>query len=217
MIKRDALRPILSVVCLKAPPAYTRMDVVRLERMVARHLTIPYRFYCVTNDHAGLSCRTKHLPSALKGWWGKLYLHKLGLFGGPVLYLDLDTLIVDNIDFVADYKGDFAILRDFYRPDGYGSGVMLWNTPQPHVWDLWFDDPVIHPLGDQGIMEICVPNADRLQDLWPEKFVSFKESCQEGIPKGAAVVCFHGAPKPAAFADDHWVSRIWKHGEQQRA
>lgn len=207
----------LTVVCVKARPAYTRQDVERLRDMVDQNLTVPHRFVCLTDDATGLTCNTKKLPWQLHGWWSKLYLHRAGLLEGKVLYLDLDTLIVDNLDFVTEYEGDFAILRDFYRPDGYGSGVMLWNKPQPHVWKLWFDDPVIHPLGDQGIIEMLVPKADRLQDVWPEKFVSFKESCQDGIPKGAAVVCFHGTPKPPDFADDHWVSRIWKRREFQRA
>src|SRR6185369_11865151 len=100
---------------------------------------------------------TRALPSGVNGWWAKLALHRPNVLSGPVLYLDLDTVILDSLDFIASYGGDFAILRDFYRPDGYGSGVMLWRTAQPQVWNRWIAEgrPDNH-YGDQGWMEEAV-------------------------------------------------------------
>lgn len=99
-------------------------------------------------------------------------------------------------------------MRDFYRPDGYGSGVMLWNEEQPQVWDEWVKRPFYHPLGDQGWMEMWVEKADRLQDVFPGKFVSYKAHCRGGLPEGAAAVCMHGHPKPHQVADE-WVQQHW--------
>jgi len=202
--------PTLNVVCVKAKPRYDHQYVNKLYKAVRQHLSIPLRFFCLTDDVSGLKCRTKNLPHQLHDWWGKLYLFNL-YFEGKVLYLDLDTLITGPLDFVNDYEGDFAILRDFYRPEGYGSGVMLWNGgKQPrHVWDNWFANPVIHPLGDQGWIEEQVKDADRLQDIFPGKIVSYKVDCANGLPEGAAICAFHGLPKPHEFAADHWVTKVW--------
>ncbi len=207
---------MLTICCVKSRPYYTRHDVHKLWAMIERNITIPHRFVCFTDDADGMRCKTKAIPSGLEGWWAKLSLFRHGLMDGKILYIDLDTLITGNLDFIDDYKGDFAILRDFYRPDGYGSGVMLWNKPQPQVWDMWSKHKPYHPLGDQGVMEDLVPGADRLQDLWPGKFVSYKVDCEAGIPSNAAVVCFHGHPKPDNFSQDHWVQRIWN-GQMEMA
>lgn len=202
---------MLTVVCVKSRPAYDHHYVNRLYRAVEANLTIPHRFVCFTDDDAGIACPTKPLPAGYrKGWYSKLTLHRPGLLKPPVLYLDLDTLIVGSLDFVQYYEGKFAILRDFYRPLGYGSGVMLWNAPQPQVWKRWLAQAQPeHPLGDQGWMEECIPNADRLQDVFPERFVSYKVHCQGGLPRDASVVCFHGFPKPHDFPIGHWVEETW--------
>lgn len=202
---------MLTVVCVKSRPAYDYHYVNRLYRMVEEHLTIPHRFICFTDDANGIKCHAKPLPQLHRsGWYSKLSLHRPGLLIPPVLYLDLDTLVVDSLDFVADYDGDFAILRDFFIPEGYGSGVMLWNKPQPQVWENWIaaNQPE-HPMGDQGWMQQQVKDADRLQDVFPDKFVSYKAHCQGGLPDEAAVVCFHGYPKNSDFPEDHWVYQHW--------
>lgn len=202
---------MLNVVCVKSRPAYDHHYVNRLYRAVERNLTIPHRFTCFTDDATGVKCHTKPLPpSHRRGWYSKLALHQRGLIDPPVFYLDLDTLIVGSLDFIADYAGDFAILRDFFIPEGYGSGVMLWNKPQPHVWDQWlFHGEPEHPMGDQGWMQQQVKEADKLQDLWPGKFVSYKAHCLGGLPPDAAVVSFHGYPKNEDFPEEHWVHQYW--------
>ena len=209
----------LTVACVKAKPYYDHKWVNRLYRAVQRHLTLPHRFVCMTDDSSAIQCYTKKLPADVQGWWAKIALFRKGVFDGPVLYLDLDTVITDSLDFVGEYKGDFAILRDFYRDDGYGSGVMLWNKPVPHVWENWVAQfRPQHALGDQGWMEEQIQNADRLQDVFPGKFVSYKVDCaaRDALPEGAAVVCMHGEPKNHQFPEAHWVSRAWR-GEGERA
>src|SRR5574343_1175030 len=97
--------------------------VNRLYDMVIRNLPEGYkgRFICFTDDPTGLheGIVVKSLPEGLDGWWNKLYLFSPDAFesGERVLYFDLDTAIVSKLDDIAAYKGDFAILRDFYRPE----------------------------------------------------------------------------------------------------
>lgn len=209
---------MITVACVKSRPLYSHSYVNRLYRAVRANLSVPHRFICLTDDSAGQACPSKMLPKGLEGWWAKLALFRYGALEPPVIYFDLDTVIVDSIDFMAEFKGDFAILRDFYRPEGMGSGVMLWNKPQPHVWDNWLAaGRPNHPLGDQGWMEQQVPKAEKIQDLWPGKVKSFKADDLQDGPKGAAVVAFHGQPKPHDFPGGHWVERAWKRELQQVA
>ena len=198
----------LTVLCVLSKPGYNAGYVNKLYKAVRKNLSLPHRFVCLTDDDSGLKCRTKKLPPQLKGWWAKLYLFNLHL-DGKVLYLDLDTLVTGSLDFIGLYDGDFAILRDFYRPEGYGSGVMMWNKDHRYIWDEWFENPVIHPLGDQGWIEEKVKSADRLQDIFPGKIVSYKVDCENGLPEGASICAFHGTPKPHEFDENHWVTRKW--------
>jgi len=176
-----------------------------------------WRFLCFTDDPSGLSegIEARPLPVPLKGWWNKLYLFKEGLFedGTRLVFLDLDTLIMGNISDIVRYKGEFALLRDFYRPNGYGSGVMLWRAGFGHtIWQSYLDvgTPEIDG-GDQAWIERCRPKADILQDLFPGAFVSFKEKCQITCPPDARIVCFHGLPRPHEVRNG-WVEDFWKIG-----
>ena len=201
---------MLTIAMVKTRPHYDHTYVNRLAKAVQRNITIPHKIVCLTDDPRGVAVECKTLPARLGGWWGKIALFKAGMLRPPVLYLDLDTVICGNLDFVADYKGDFAILRDFYRDDGFGSGVMMWNRDNHQVWDKWDrTGRPTHPLGDQGWMEIMMPDADILQEVFPDKLVSYKVHCEGGLPKNAAICCFHGVPKPHDFPDGHWVNDLW--------
>lgn len=175
--------------------------VARLREGLARYLR-PKRICLITDDVAANypGCRCKPADPALDGWWQKLRLFKPGMFpeGERMLYLDLDTVIVGDLRPLESYAGDFACLRDFYRHNGLGSGVMLWRSGWGgEIWERWnaMGRPT-NPGGDQWWIELTVPRADRLQDLFPGMFASFKADCQHGTPEGARAVCYHGNPRP---------------------
>lgn len=200
----------LTVVCVKAKPDYDHRYVNRLYRAVQKHLPIPHKFVCLTDDASGIACTTRGLPAGIGGWWAKLAMFREGLFDGRVIYFDLDTVICDDISFMAEFTGDFAILRDFYRPEGYGSGVMVWNTNPKKLWNDWIiAGKPIHPLGDQGWIEQKIKDAELLQDLYPGAIKSYKADSLGTDAHGAAIVCFHGYPKPHDFPANHWVSKAW--------
>lgn len=185
--------------------------------MVKRNLSdkIKGEFHVFTDQKEGYTdgIIVRDLPGNLDGWWNKLYLFKEGLFEGQVVFMDLDTLIVSGIDTLAAYKGDFAILRDFWRPEGLGSGVMAWKANIPDIYNKFerLGFPQDNPGGDQAFIETCGLKPDILQDMFPKQFVSYKTSARAGIPKDAKVVCFHGLPRPHQVTD-MWVPHIWKIG-----
>ena len=203
---------MLDIVCVKQGRKYTAQYVNTLRDMVQRNLPASFegRFLCFTDDPAGVECETRPLPAGVTGWWSKLYL--FDACRGRTLYFDLDTLIVGPLDDIAAYDGSFAILRDFYRPDGMQSSVMAWNGDFSRIWQAWLDAgrPLLSG-GDQEWVEQQIGQVDIWQDMHPGVFASFKGSrCWFGPAAGASVIVFHGEPRPHQVGG--WVAEVWKEG-----
>jgi hypothetical protein len=97
------------------------------------------------------------------------------------------------------------MLKDFYHgiaktAGQIGSGLMSWrHGDYEHVWQEFIRDPVaavrsVRPHGDQAWIERNISAWYHWQDLWPGAVVSFKMHCQQGIPPGARIICYHGEP-----------------------
>lgn len=185
-----------------------------------------FKFFCFTDDAKGIDehIQIREIPQNLTGWWAKLFLFKDGHFptGEQVFYIDLSTVIVSMLDKIFEYDGNFAILRDFYRPDGLQSAFMSWKAGHyGWMWERYVNAgyPSVEG-GDQAWIESSFKWAykaaiargpDLWQDLFPNDFVSYKVHCAHGIPKGAKVVKFHGVPMPHQITGG-WVPNIWKIG-----
>lgn len=216
---------MITVACVKWGSMYGPEYVNRLYAMVARNLTdgTKGRFVCFTDDAEGLwpQVEIRPLPEGMTGWWNKLYLFAPGTFedGERVVYFDLDTLIIGPIDDIMAYDGEFAILRDFYRPQGWGSGVMAWRGGfGAGIWESWARSGRPDMVGgDQAWIEMCLYGNGALKiDLWqalfPGAFCSYKADCRPFPPAAARIVCFHGEPKPHDCGRA-WVRDIWQEGD----
>ena len=108
---------MLNIICLKHGDKYPPVYVNKLYSMTMRHLTVPHRFICFTDNSAGLfpTLEVKMLPknSEISGWWWKLYLFNEELFSedDTNFFMDLDTVIVNNIDHLVVLLWS---LRDMY-------------------------------------------------------------------------------------------------------
>lgn len=159
------------------------------------------------------------LPEGVNGWWNKLYLFKEGLFeeGERIIFLDLDTVITGFLDDIIKYDGEFATLRDFYFPERLAPAVIMWRAGfGKEIWSSYESAgyPTDLPLGDLSWINKHFAEtgykADIIQDLYPNKFVSYKVHAQDGIPKRASVICFHGFPRPHEAGG--WVDSVWEKG-----
>lgn len=161
------------------------------------------------------SCYPQLIPLEhdLPGWWSKLELFRPGLFDGPVLYLDLDTLVTGDLTDLLAYRGDFAMLSGFYRPNLAESGVMAW-TPGPHtdaIWEAFMRNPehAMKTVKRDGLFISRHVECERLQELFPDQIVSLKVHARRACPPNARLVCCHGRPKlhePAAgWAHERWT------------
>lgn len=216
---------MLHICCIRAGDQFSPAYVNNLFDMVRRNLADGFegRFVCFTDQADALDpgIVVRPLPADLPGWWSKLALFREDIFpdGDRVIFFDLDTLITGRLDELAAYDGPFAILRDFYRPNGMQSSVMLWTAgEQREIWQSYTEAgwPMRDSGGDQAWIErhACRGKVRFLQTLFPQMFVSYKQI--KGPPDKAAVVVFHGKPRPHEVTTG-WVPQVWRVGGMSRA
>jgi hypothetical protein len=211
----------INVVCLKWGNKYDAGYVNKLYAGVKRNSTVDFKFWCFTDDATELNQNIEITPlphgNRLNSWWNKLYLFSRDLpmsRNSTVVYIDLDTLIVDNIDHIltADYQ-KLTVLRDFYHglvksAGRVGSGLMAWrHGAYDYVWKSFMRDPEkavkkATPHGDQWWIERAVADVSYWQDSYPDQVVSFKVHCRKGLPDQAKIVCYHGRPSIPESAED---------------
>lgn len=160
---------------------------------------------------------TRSLRHRWPGWWAKIELFRPGLFGGPVLYMDLDTLPVGDLSDLLSYDGDFCILSDFNRPSRYQSAVMGFTQGEhtDAIYERFVDDPAGYMArfrSDQEFIEDTLRvhgfDADIIQDRYPSQCVSLKKHARRGPPEGARLVCGHGSPRLSEERAG-WAHRAW--------
>lgn len=192
----------LTVFCVYQGTKYHKGYVYALRDMVAKYLTVPHEFKCISTDKFdGITQRKPYVP--YQGWWQKIGLFAPGVATGPSLYFDLDVVIVDNIDYMVEFtKAQFAAPANWAQ-SGHGgiqSSVMVWSGNWTEPFDR-FDYPNDSERlwGDQEFLtELLGDNWTRLPGV-----CSYKYHCKNGKPVGQSVIVFHGKPDP------HEVNDAW--------
>jgi hypothetical protein len=229
----------ITVLCVRFGNRYGREYVERLRNMVSRHLTVPYEFMCLTDDHHpidGVKSIVRPNEGYAKGWWHKVHMFdpSLGL-KGRVLYFDLDIVIHNNIDkLVENFQSEFLGIRDFNRKFNpqwniLNSSIMSWPAGlHPDIFTTFKTNPKqaqkLH--GDQDwIWNIAKSRIT----FWPESWIqsykweirdrndtifqngkrSFRSIKNPKIPDSCCVCVFHGDPKPEDVQDPFVVDN-WR-------
>lgn len=184
----------LDIVCYRWGTLYPAQEVNILRASVARNLTFPYRFHCVTDDPAGLDPQiiTHPLPDeGVDGIWRKLGTFRknfLGLEGRHVVSLDIDIVIVGSLDFLVERpEVDLWIARNWARKfgsaKGSGSVYRLKVGSHVHVWEDFIANPSVavetyhgrtRLIGEQNWLQHKVGDFTFLPK---GKVVSFKRHC----------------------------------------
>lgn len=215
----------LTVLCVlrSGGETYDKTWVYKLQRAVERNLTIPHTFACLSD--VPLACNRIPLKHDWPGWWAKIEMFRKGVVLGPTIYFDLDTVIVGNIDHIADNKSGFAMLKNFSataEPGMVGSGVMWFRDAAsvPHkVYEKFAKMPECYMnhhlrnadaatsyIGDQAfIWDALGGQIDTLND---PKILSYKRHCRKLLPADSSIVAFHGRPRPSEVSDS-WVKEHW--------
>lgn len=221
---------MINILCLKWGVKYGPEYVNILFSAIKRNTTVPFKFHCFTDNTTGINdgIQTHPLPfNDIEGWWNKLYMFSPDLpfkQNDHLLFVDLDTLITDNIDHLLTYKPlVITVLRDFYTGisrsvtgnDSVGSGLMAWRHRQyDKIWAEFVQDPKaamrsVHPHGDQRWIQKHAAPRRYWQDVLPNSVVSFKVHCLNGLPPKAAVVCYHGKPSIPESITARMKDWIW--------
>lgn len=101
---------------------YTPDDVRLLQRMVARHCSVPHQFAVITDrpeafaDDRDIKAipldRATHVPGTCFARLMTFHPQGLEMIGERILQLDLDTLIVGNIDHLVSRDEDLVLWRN---------------------------------------------------------------------------------------------------------
>jgi hypothetical protein len=209
--------------------------VDRLYNMLNRHVTPGIRLHVYTEAHREVPHPyIKHslldwgIGGPKRSWWYKMQVFNPEYHRGPLLYFDLDTVIVNNIDWIWQLNlQHFWTVRDFkrlWRPSNYSvnSSIMWFNTQQfDYVWrnfkDANLPQIMLKYHGDQDYITDAIPPSERLF-LDVERVKSWRWQCVDGgynfsqkrhlhpntgtsIEHPTSVLIFHGKPKPGDLAD----------------
>jgi hypothetical protein len=216
---------------LKLGGIYDETYVNKLASTIKRHVTKKYKFVCLT-DSKDIDLIDKKLVDHIiplefnfKGWWSKMELFRPELFSeSQVLYFDLDTLIVKNIDEVTSYGGDFLTLRDFNTLVNVSSGILGWKANKQNIFykfirSLLSSEIILDQFygGDQQAIEFLYDGKiDWFQDLFPNIMAPFKYECYNSettkisLPEKASVICFHSKPKMNELKNHPIIIQHWR-------
>jgi len=230
--------------CVIHGDAYDWIYVERLYNMLSRHISCGIRLHVYTELERPVPApMIKHVLPAWgihgpkRSWWYKMNLFDSAEHAGPLLYFDLDTVIVNNIDWICDLPlSYFWAVQDFkylQRANHFSvnSSIMWWDTRKfDYVWKD-FQQQNLQQLikryrGDQDYIMQTVKNSNvRYLDF--ERVKSWRWECLAGgynfkrrnyqnknleatIPPNTSVVIFHGSPKPHELPDNIFLFENWK-------
>lgn len=230
---------MVTILCVRFGTRYGVEYVQRLRNMVARQLTVPYEFVCLTDDPVPIEgVRSIVQPNAKygRGWWHKVHMFDptLGI-KNRILYFDLDVVIHAKIDKLIVSDNSFYGIRDFNRKfhsnwNRLNSSAISWvGGNETDIWNRFNENPnqIMKQFpGDQDW--IWTVAKDRLK-YWPDNWLmsykweirnreelsfhngrrNFIDTKDPTIPVECSVTVFHGEPKPQDVKDQFVVDN-WR-------
>ena len=195
----------VNVMCVKWGRKYGPEYVNILRSMVARHLTLPFRFVCLTDDRDGIDADIdvreipkvgfadfdERLPWTFGHGWLKVTTFAAPLYDltGPTLFIDLDVVIVANIDCFFQQPGEFLVIREWDKHDGTGNTSVYRFEAGAHPdlierIRLHKDEVLGQVRNEQEYVTGFLGKQGRL-GYWPTGWcVSFKRHCLRKPPLG---------------------------------
>lgn len=201
--------------------AYPLDYVTRLESMARRVVGAGFRFVCLTDRPWLLPAHIESIPIArpvrLAGWWKKIELFNPAYaFVGRVLYLDLDTLIVNSLEDIITFPAPFALAPHAGAFEGrhgktvvkrFNSSVMVWDAGTcDALFEDWRRDVADRLWGDQDWIGERRPDAAAMPATWFPRLSSISAL---PYPAGARVVLCKKPKNVEAAARWPWFREAW--------
>lgn len=223
--------------CLIHDTLYPWDYVERLYNSLCRNLSLPVRMHVYTESNRVVPGHMIHhaleewpgVRGPKRSWWYKIQLFNHLHHQGPLLYLDLDTVIVGNLDWVLALPTDrFWAVQDFkylFRPAKVSmNSSMMWfdTTRWAHIYQHFDPGQIAHVRtpwhGDQDYLHEQLGcgkenyfEKSRVQSWrWQLKDGGFDFRTRRYKAPGTgtvlgndvSVLIFHGSPKPHEIQDD---------------
>lgn len=212
---------MLKVVCvLKSGGDYDWEYVSRLCQNLKEHLTLQHEFFCLTDIPNKYSfIRQVPLEKNLMSYWSKIEVFRSK---GEVLYLDLDTIIVKNINSMIEnirqlvhsalLPNMFFMLKAWKKKEEWASGIMYWDGDMRWLYDKLTE----HDITSYGKWEQRYIKDQLFSEFFDiisfsdkeEEIRSYKHHCKNEIPEGTKIITFHGKPRPRTVG---WLERSIQH------
>jgi hypothetical protein len=204
-------------------PVYSRMWVDRLYKAVKRNLDIDFDFVCFTNDlnQTNVEYHLEPLTTNSWGWWNKLEQFKTNTLSGPVLSLDIDMVICNNITAVIESLPSDNILMATEPNDGtLNSSIMYWNNDYSFLFDNFSNNQSLVTekysgayghnglMGDQGYI-VDNTHVTSIEEHMPEKFISWKHHKIETPVDNPGFLLFTSSQKPSNNLHLELVKNNW--------
>lgn len=179
--------------------------VEKLYRGFKRNLTIPFRFVVFTDRKRSFcdGIDQQRLATNPPDYGCMIEPFKLN---EPTIICGLDTIILRNIDHMADYclmgKAIAAPIHPSKPQDGVINAIVFAPAGHRRVFDDW------HGENDMVWLRKFAPVLT--DDLWPREILSLKlHDVRRKGTQGASIIYFHGQPKCHQMGDTAWVKQNW--------
>lgn len=220
---------MLTVALWKWGAKYTKAHVARMQSMLRRHLSLPHRIVCLTDQPNDLPDGVEPAPlptfrgsaqKCMRRLW--IYSPKAKRLGDRLLQLDLDLVLTDSIDPLVNRPEPFVIWKsdsNVIHGWGYNPSVLL-ITPgaRADVWERYRADPKrvfaeADKAGwwpkvnsDQAVMSYLMQHDD--VPVWTAEdgicayrvFAGKHGQRGKVLPAGVRIVSFHG-PRDQSMPD----------------
>lgn len=219
------------IICVKWGEKFGPEYVNKLYGMAKRNITGDFRLVCFTDIADGLrpEVETRPLPELgcphpehTIGKWRKVVLwgRELGGLSGPVLFVDLDSVILDNIDgyFTYGSPNDVILARNWAKPFSGMGQTSIFRFPvgqNLHILDNFRKNP--QQIADKYRFEqhYITSSVTGGIKFWPGKwtrhfrihclpYFPFRYFYSARKPGNAKVVTFPGGPNPSDVIVGRW-------------
>jgi len=230
--------------CVIHGNSYNWIYVERLYNMLTHHIPQGIRFHVYTeHDRSVPPHMIKHclqewdgIAGPKRSWWYKLQLFNPEHHHGNLLYLDLDVVILNNLDWVTSAPTNyFWTIRDFrylQKPihKTMNSSLMWFNVDRySWIWQDFANSDVSKTIrqypGDQDYLQATIPS-EQVRMFADNKLQSWRWQVADGgynfktrqplepgsgakISPNASIIVFHGYPKPHQVTDPV-IANFWQ-------
>lgn len=210
--------------------SYTAHHVNVLQRMLDRHVSVPHRVVCLTDDPAGVECETLPVPTQyaeLGGCFRRLWMFSdeaAAVLGERFVSIDLDVVVLDDLAPLFD-RPEPLVMNSYmpgshWDPDQHVNGGMMLITAgaHPELWEHFTPACGTFRVRDGRRRGLCigtdqawirlklgktVPRWGAADGVYDARFT------REVAPRDARIVLFAGRRDPSLDSRP-WVQDAWQ-------